>query len=382
MRLEIDSGGYDSAAEALTGANQMVAGAYSALTSKLGGYGGMGGDDRSSEEFVANYDSAAAEVVGGIADLGTAFGTLGTVTAASGNNHRDANAGSVYGGPGSSSGSDSAPGGEPEQLSAYTPPSSLGADSSDTPEFWDLIVDHLQGWAWPSADTGRLREAAGAWRTMADQLDRTPSYCQTAASQLGNQRSPEIAMATSAVREVEQAGGDLATECRSLADACDEYAEKVDTTKDVVIGLLKDLAIEIGATAVVSGLASLVTFGGAAVVGAGVATARAISCARRIIATLAAIRAIRAVATMARSIAKVTRVRSTLARFRSARALRSRPTGKLPPKGKRNSYGYNTKGDRLPYTNTRPSYGDKQVDDVWRRAQDQNGDVWVRNKDG
>ncbi len=379
MKLEVDAGGYDTAAEAFVSGNKLVAGGYGTLTSKLGGYGAMGGDDKSSEDFVNNYDPAAAEVVAGIAELATAFGTLAEVTAESGNNHRNANAGSVYKGaaPG---GSDKAP--APETVSSFTPPSSLGSDNSDMPEFWNLIVDHLQGWAWPSADVDKLREAAGAWRTMAGDLERAPGHADGAKAQLTTQKSPEISLATSAISDIKQASKDLAAECKSLAESCDEYATKVETTREVVIGLLKDLAIEIGATAVVSGVLSFVTFGGAAVVGAGVAVQRAISCARRVIAAIKAIKAIKAIATLARAASKVKGVRTVLRRFQSARKLRHKPTGKLPPKGKPNSYGYDKSGNRMPYANSRPSYGKGQVDEVWNKAKDEAGEVWVRNKDG
>ncbi|WP_426245470.1 HNH/ENDO VII family nuclease [Nocardioides sp. LHG3406-4] len=379
MRLDVDAAGYDSAAEAFVGGNRLIASAYATLTSKLGGYSAMGGDDRSSEDFVNNYDPAAAEVVAGIAELATSFGTLATVTAESGNNHRNANAGSVYK-QAQPTGDDAAP--DPQTVGSYTPPSSLGSDNADMPEFWNLVVDHLQGWAWPSADVDKLRQAAGTWRTMAGDLDRAPSYAETAGAQLSAQRSPEIALARSAVSDVKQASTDLAAECRSLAESCEEYATKVETTREVVIGLLKDLAIEIGATAVISGIASVFTFGGAAAVGAGVAVQRAISCARRIIAAIKAIKVIKAIGAMARSVSKVKGVRTVLRRFQSARRLRHKPTGKLPPKGRPGSYGYDRSGDRLPYANGRPSYGREQVDEVWSKAQDEAGEVWVRNKDG
>lgn len=384
MRLEIEVSAYDSAAEALLGGNTMVASAYGSLTSKLSGYSAMGGDDTSSEEFVAGYDRSAAEVVAAIGDLATAFGTLATITDSSGANHRDADAGSVYrdGGAGAGAEAGAAAGVAPKEVATYTPPSALGGDAGDMPEFWDVIVDHLQGWAWPSADTGRLREAAGTWRTMAGQLDQAPSYCRTASSQLAGQRSPEISLATTAIGDLSKAATDLAGACRDLADSCEEYAEKVDTTKDVVKGLLRDLAIEIGATAVVSGLASLVTFGGAAVVGGGVAVARAIACARKVIVALQGIRAIRAIAVVARTVDKATDVRVVLRRFQSARNLRHKPTGKLPPKGKPNSYGYDKSGDRLPYANSRPDYGKGQVDEVYRRSMDENGDVFVLDEHG
>ena len=320
MKIEVDSGGYDSAADALAGGNLALASGYSTLTAKLRGCSAMAGDDASSEDFVANYDSAAADAVGAFAELTTAYGNLAVLTSTSGANHREANRTSVYRSGGGPAGDDREP--RPEVVSVHTPPSSLGGDNADVPEFWNLIVDHLQGWAWPSADTGRLREAASAWRAAAGSIDRAPSFATVASTQLGAQRSPEVPFARAALRELRTSSTDLAEQCRELATACDDYAEQVDQTRQTIKDLVRDLAIEIGATAVISGIASFVTFGGAAAVGAGVATARAISCARNIIRALSALKAVRAVAVMARTLPKVRGIRTALKKFQNIRAVR------------------------------------------------------------
>jgi hypothetical protein len=99
VRLEVSGTSYDSAAEALYGANQVAAMAYDSLTDKLAGYHALGGDDASSEEFVAGYDEAARGAVDALRLLVDGLGTLGDVTFASVQNHRRANADSVYGRP-------------------------------------------------------------------------------------------------------------------------------------------------------------------------------------------------------------------------------------------------------------------------------------------
>ncbi|WP_322920535.1 WXG100-like domain-containing protein [Nocardioides renjunii] len=320
MRIDVDSGGYDSAADALVGGNTVLASGYTSLTGKLGGYSAMAGDDTTSEDFVRTYDSAAADTVAAFAELTTAYGNLAVLSSASGANHRDANRSSVY--ARNAPAGDEPPEPQPETVSTYTPPSSLGGDNADMPEFWNLIVDHLQGYAWPSADTGKLREAASAWRDAAGVIDRAPSYATVASTQLGAQRSPEVPYAKAALRDVSTQAGDLADQCRELATACDDYAEQVDQTRQTIKDLVRDLAIEIGATAVVSGVLSVVTFGGAAAVGAGVATARAISCARKIISVLAALKAFRVVAVMARTLPKIRGIRTALKKFQNIRAVR------------------------------------------------------------
>jgi hypothetical protein len=280
----------------------------------------MAGDDTTSEDFVENYDAAATDTVAAFAELTTAYGNLAVLTSTSGANHREANRRSVYRKGGGPDGDDREP--QPEVVSPYTPPSSLGGDNADMPEFWNLIVDHLQGYAWPSADTGKLREAASTWRAAAGTIDRAPSYATVASAQIGAQRSPEVPFATSALRELGTQSKDLAAQCRELATACDDYAEQVDQTRQTIKDLVRDLAIEIGATAVVSGIASFVTFGGAAVVGGGVATARAIACANKIIRVLAALKAVRAVAVMARTLPKIRSIRTALKKFQNIRAVR------------------------------------------------------------
>ncbi len=357
MRLEVDTGGYDSAAEALEGGNVVLAGGYRSLTAKLGGYSAMAGDDASSEDFVRNYDDAAADTVAAFAELTTAYGNLSVLTSTSGANHREANRASVYKRGSRPDGGGKQP--QPELVSIVTPPSSLGGDNADMPEFWNLIVDHLQGWAWPSADTGKLREAASAWRAAAGTIDRAPSYASVASSQLGRQRSPEVTFATTALSELRTQSTELAAQCRELASACDEYAEQVEATRETIRDLVRDLAVEIGATAVISGIASFVTFGGAAVVGGGVATARAISCARRIIAALTALKAVRAVAVLARTLPKVQRIRHALRKYQTARAVRrgARAAGSGPrslwtswgqyPKVQHAGREYALVGDRL-----------------------------------
>ncbi|WP_185995574.1 HNH/ENDO VII family nuclease [Nocardioides campestrisoli] len=380
MRLEVDIAGYESAADALNTANQRAAAAYDNLTSSLSGTSGMGGDDKSSEEFVSSYDSSARQIVGAISDLVTALATVTVVTESSGANHRDANNASVY--RGRHGQMTTGKNRSPVEVAPYTPPSALGSDASDTPMFWDLIVDHLQGWAWPSADTGRLRQASATWRAVATRLEAIPSYTDVAISELGNQRSPETYKATVALTEIGQAADDLATESRALATACEDYAEQVEQTKETVKGLLKDLGIEVGATAFFAGLGSLATFGGAAAAGGLVAAGRAVSYAKKVITALTAIKAVHAVIVLAKTVDKATDVRRILRKYRSAKNMRKRPTGKLPDKGKPNSYGYDTHGNRLPYANSRPSYGEDQVDDVWRQAMDENSEVWVLNKDG
>ncbi len=328
MKLDVAPSGYDSAADALCGGNQVAAIAFTSLTGKLGGLGAMAGDDSTSADFAATYDEAARDTVGACGDLVAALATLGTLTSASGDNHRRANADSVYKlPPPVYDGTGGLPREGPVDVADYSPPSSLGGDNEDLPEFWNLVVDHLQGYGWPNADTGKLREAATAWKSMGSSISHLTSQCDTARSMLETQRSPEVPLARSAINDVRTQITELSGHCNDLGQACEDYATQVESTRETIKGLLRDLAIEIGATAVISGVASFFTFGGAAAVGAGVAVSRAIACASKIIKVLAALKAIRAIGTMARTLPKVRGIRTALAKFRNVRAARSASQG-------------------------------------------------------
>jgi len=328
VRLDVAPSGYDSAADALFGGNRVAATAYTSLTGKLGGLGAMAGDDTTSGEFASTYDEAARDTVGACGDLVNALATLGSLTSASGDNHRRANADSVYKKPPPVyDGTGGMPAEGPVDVEDFAPPTSLGGDNEDMPEFWNLVVDHLQGYGWPNADTGKLREAATAWRSMGTSVSHLTGQCDSAVYMLEGQRSPEIPLARSAINDVRTQITGISEQCNDLAQACEDYATQVESTRETIKGLLRDLAIEIGATAVVSGIASFFTFGGAAAVGAGVAVSRAISCASKIIKVLAALKAIRAIGTMARTLPKIRGIRTALAKFRNVSAARNASKG-------------------------------------------------------
>lgn len=320
MRLDIQGTTYDSAAEALYSTNHSAAIAYDALTDKLAGFQALGGDDTSSEDFVREYDGAAQGAVDALRALVDGLGNLGDVARASVNNHRQANADSVYNRPRPSyDGGDTGKG--PVQVAARSLPSSLGGDNADMPDWWNHVVDHLQGWGWPSANTDQLRSAATAWRTAAGTVEGLTGRVEVAIGHLEAQRSPEIPVAVGILRTTKTDITDLAEGLRAQGDACESYATQVDQTRETIKDLLKDLAIECGVTAGVSVALSFVTFGGAAAVGAGVIAARAIRYAHRIITALKALKAARAVLVLSKNAPKLNRVRASLEKLKSARAL-------------------------------------------------------------
>lgn len=318
--MEVRASGYDTAAEALVSANQVAAIHYDALTGKLGGYHALGGDDASSEDFVKEYDGTAQEAVDALRALVDGLGNLAEITATSVENHRRAHAESVYGRPRPSY--DGGGLGEgPVTVGSTSLPSSLGGDNADMPDWWNHVVDHLQGFGWPSANTDQLRSAASAWRTAAGGLTSVSDQLETAIGQLEDQRSPEIPTALRVLRRTKDNVGDLVDCLNAQGDACEDYATQVDQTRETIKDLLKDLAIECGVTAGASVALSFVTFGGAAAVGAGVIAARAVKYAHRILTALRALKAARAVLALAKNAPKLNKVRRAFEDLKTARKL-------------------------------------------------------------
>ena len=236
-------------------------------------------------------------------------------------NHRRANADSVYGRPRPTY-EGGVPGDGPVQVAAFTPPTSLGGDNEDMPDWWNHVVDHLQGFGWPSANTDQLRDAASAWESAASStVDGLTGKIDVAVSMLETQRSPEIPTALSVLGTTRGHVVDLAAQLRALGGACRDYGTQVDETRQTIKDLLHDLAVECAVGAGIGVGLSFFTFGGAGAVAAGVIAARAIKYAHRILTALRALRAARAIPKIAKTVPELGRIRMALENLKAARAL-------------------------------------------------------------
>jgi hypothetical protein len=377
MRIAVDGGGYGSGANALRGGNEMAALHHGTLTRKLAGFAGMAGDDFTSEEFAQRYDAAAQEAVDALDDVVDAFATLCGLAGQSHANHRSADAAAVYGHPAQHADRLDFVAGTVD-VGSVRVASSLGANDSDLPAFWNDIMDHLEGYAWPGADTGRLRDAAATWRSAADDVERLTTYCDSAISRLETQDSPEIPLASQAVRDLQRAVVDLSSSMRSVGDACDEYAATVDQHRAIIRAIVADLVVEAGLTLAAGAVIGFFTVGGGAAVGGAIAGWRIASAARKILATLRALEALAkasAVARLTSVIEKVRPLRKVLERLKSAKQLRKREkAGNAGGKGPHHERP-RKRGDQLDPATRPPTAGSDWEGHVARNGQ---GEVWQR----
>ena len=325
MRIAVDAHRYGGAASALRAGNELAAQHYGTLSQKLMGCAGMAGDDITSQEFARQYDAAAQEAVDGLDDVVDAFASLASLVRHSHANHHRANIAASYGHPVADVDD---PGFEPGtvDVGSVRLPSALGANDADLPQFSEQILDHLEGYAWPNADTGRLRDAATCWWSVADDVERLASSCDSANARLETQQSPEIPLAVRAVGDLRDAVVGLASEMRSIGDASEEYAAVVEEHRAIVRGIVTEMAVEAGLTVVAGAVVGFFTFGGGAAAGTAIAGWRIATAARKVLTTLRALHDLtraRAVARLTTVVERIGPLRSVLLRLKRAKRMRA-----------------------------------------------------------
>lgn len=337
--LKVDGGGYAAAQGALRTGNQVAALQCDSLSAKLDAYAGMAGDDATSANFAESYDAAAAEALRTIADLTDSFAGLGRLVAASGANHEAAEAANA----GLDSGAfrydgDSMPEDDYARASPRQPPTVLGAQPATFDDKRQWILDHIEGFVWPGADTERLRDAAQTWRTAADGVTDLTTYCDVVVDHLAAQESPEIPLALAALDElrslVESTSGDLA----AIAGACDGYAAQVEDTHARLHALLDEILQMVVEGIVISVAIGVITGGAGAAAGGAATVARVAAQSPRFHAIISALRAAAAPTTQAvrttRETLRATRFRlekftHAQARMRTERGAIVLPSGRV-----------------------------------------------------
>ncbi|NYD43265.1 RNase A-like domain-containing protein [Nocardioides panaciterrulae] len=327
--LQIDGGGYRTASTALTEANQLTALAHTRLVATLAGCGGMAGDDSTSLDFAAAYDAAAAEAVGSLADLVASYAGLGRLTHATLANHARANARAVIGGATVYDG-DRLPDHGYVSVLPGTPPPARGATALPAlPAQVDWILDHLQGFAWPTADAARLRRAAAAWRSAATALADPIGCCDSAARGLWLERSPEVPLALGATARLRAHTEDVASALTALATSCETYADAVEAKHAEILDLAGWVLEQVVEGVVISVALGFLTGGAGTAAGLAAVAARVAAESPRFAALLEALRVLaEGCATTVRAARDaLSTTRLNLVKFREAAVARSLAQG-------------------------------------------------------
>lgn len=240
MRITVECGAFDEAADAVRTANQVCAIAAEALSARLIRSGGMAGNDSTSAEFAAAYDAGAREAVHALASLSSALVGLGRLVAATGQRHRRAEAsaaGEVLGSVSAALASEAW-----TRSDLRDPPSSLGAQEPTLGQVDRWILDHVEGFVWPGADVDALRGVATSWRRASESVAGLSDHLTAARALLATQRSPELVTALACIDDMDSMIIDTAAELAALGSACDEHASAVEEVHHRTRALLTEVA--------------------------------------------------------------------------------------------------------------------------------------------
>ena len=316
--MRVDSAPLADTATTFERGNQAAARAHGAVARRLAGSGAMAGDAAIAEEFASAYDDAAHTALSAVGDLVDAFATCGRLTSASLANHGHAENRSLL------SGRTVFSGGCVSGYVAVLPcslPGSLGGDLAGLPGWAAWILDQVEGFVWPDADTAQLRAAAAAWRDASAQVAALTGYCSSAVGAFSQLCSPELPLAIEVTEALAARCEAVADQCAVLARACDNYADHVEEQRAAILDLVHDLLRD---AVIIEGVGLLL---GAVTVGTTAAGATALNAARiaaaaprflRIISTLRGLAATCA-APLRLAAGALRDVRRELAVFRHAR---------------------------------------------------------------
>ena len=299
--------------------NQSAALVHDTLRSRLSSCGAMAGDASIAEEFASAYDQAADAALSAVGDLVEAFSACGRLTSATLANHGRAENRSLISGRTVFTGGACVSG-----YVAVLPcslPTSLGGDLAGLPSWASWILDQVEGFVWPDADTDRLRAAAAAWRNASHQVADLESYCSSAVRSFSELRSPELPIAIAVTDSLADRCRTVGDQCAVLARACDTYADHVDEQRAAILDLVHDLLRD---AVIIEGIGIVL---GVVTAGATAAGATALNAARIAAAAPRLMRIIELVRTFASTCAVPLRVaasalrevRVELAVFRHAR---------------------------------------------------------------
>ena len=284
----VDSSSLTDSEQSFTQGNQAAAQIYETLSSRLSACGAMAGDASIAADFAAAYDDTAASCLAAVADLVDAFSGCGRLTAATLANHGRAEDRSMISGRTVFSGAPCVAG--YVAVLSCSLPSSLGGDLSGLPSWASWILDQVEGFVWPDADTGALREAAAAWRAGSHQVADLADYCTTTSRALSLLDSPEVPVALEVSSQLGERCALVGEHCATLATACDSYADHVEEQRAAVLDLVHDLirdAVIIEGIGIVLGA---FTAGGTAAGAAAINAARIAEAAPRLLRIIETLR--------------------------------------------------------------------------------------------
>ncbi|MFC5337458.1 hypothetical protein [Leucobacter denitrificans] len=164
----------------------------------------------------------------------------------------------------------------PTQVTAVAPSvgTALGDEQRGTlqGEILEWVENFLKdtaGIVIPTADTGKITQAAGVWDAYEQQLVSAKASLDAALPLTLASEFPQQADVAAVHQKLSSLIGDLAGDARSLSDGCAGFAKNVEDIRTELLEMLGELAVEIAVDLGLGVFLSLISFGAGAVAAAG-----------------------------------------------------------------------------------------------------------------
>jgi len=310
--------------------------------------GQMAGSDDAGTAWAASYDKRVGDVLGTVNDLIAAMQNYGGVVIQAGYNHAVAehDATPNQRGP--------APV-KPDEPSVFAgclavPPSAGGSGKGLLDDAIGLV--EKIGVPVPDGDTDKIGKAADAWDRLATVHETTAiaEALDVDARSFADTHSPEVDQITADLRALGDATKSVLAGCAELSRSCAAYKSALDDLRNQLEGILKDLAIELAASAAITIAASFVTFGVGALAGTAKAAQSIRKFARIITEAIGAWKVEKNISRGVEAGEDLGKSRSIAQRIRGL-FKKDKPEEKpKPPPRHGPDYEYNTRPERLDHT--------------------------------
>ncbi|MGW4243286.1 WXG100-like domain-containing protein, partial [Nocardia sp. NPDC004722] len=275
--MNVDFGAYYAVGRAAFGLSDAMQNAFMKETAALQDCGGMAGVDEAGVAWAQTYDKRVDEIILMVSDLGDGLEKLGTAIVQAGYNHYLAEYNSILEPAGPPTAMPPVP--APSCRYYGSPPSAGGPGHGlrDAKDSLIALADQV-GIPVPDGDTKDLQTSADAWNRLRDNhTAELASVLKNAASVLQRNDSEDAQAFSQSLLDLQGAVDDILGACGELGQLCIDHKTDLERLrKDILDGILRELAALIATEMAISVATAWITFGVTVLIG-GTATAATVA---------------------------------------------------------------------------------------------------------
>lgn len=276
MQVRVNAASFYSEARQVGMAARKIESSVTSAGNTLAGCAGMAGIDPMAEEFAhgapeeGGYDQSARSMLRAGAKLSQAVAGFEAYLLGLAASYRAMEL------AGATSGVNTYASMTPTTVSG-TPPyvgTSLGDEQRGTPqgeimEWIENVLKDTAGIVIPTADTGKVRQAAAAWDSYSSALGTAKASVNSALPATLAAEFPQQAAVIAVQHKLAELIGHLSEDAKKLGDGVTSYADSVESIRGELLSMLGQLALEVAIDIGVGIALSFFTFGAGALAAAG-----------------------------------------------------------------------------------------------------------------